>query len=73
MLDEYKRVTLKGHPDAGILVYMEESGYGPLTTEEEYQLFTPGYAHVMPNGDIMRYGTKIGTKDDLAEVVEEQS
>lgn len=67
--DQYKSYTLKGHP--GVHILMDEGGLtGPLTTQEEFDAFVPGYAHVNPDGKIMRYGKQIGTRDDLVEVVE---
>lgn len=69
LADEYKSYTIKGHP--GVYVFMDDGdGQGPLTTQEDFDTFVPGYAHVFGDGTIKRYGRTIGTKNDLVEVVE---
>uniref|UniRef100_A0A832MJE7 Uncharacterized protein n=1 Tax=Eiseniibacteriota bacterium TaxID=2212470 RepID=A0A832MJE7_UNCEI len=67
------RVLLNGKP----LYFLEEpDGSGPLAPPEhmfdgELRLdaalgaLGPSYAHVMPDGSIMRFGSKIGTRKDL--------
>lgn len=38
---------------------------GAIATREQFENFLPGYAHLMENGDIMRFGNVIGTVDDI--------
>jgi len=38
---------------------------GAITTEERLIRFTESLAYLMDNGDIMRFGKKIGTIDDI--------
>lgn len=38
---------------------------GAIATREQYENFQEGFAHLMKNGDVMRYGAKIGTRDDI--------
>lgn len=38
---------------------------GAIATREQFENFLPGYAHLMENGDIMRFGNVIGTIDDI--------
>lgn len=41
-----------------------ESG-GPIATREQYENFECSFAHLQPNGDIMRFHEKIGTRCDI--------
>ena len=36
-----------------------------ITTKEWYEAGIVSYAHLCENGDIKRYGTVVGTKDDI--------
>jgi hypothetical protein len=38
---------------------------GAIATEEQYSGFAPSFAHLFPDGRIMRYGTQIGTRADV--------
>jgi hypothetical protein len=38
---------------------------GSITTPEDYSQFLPSYAHLLDSGVIVRYGKKIGTKEDI--------
>jgi len=38
---------------------------GAIATEEQFDNFEPSYAHLMPDGRIMRYHRLIGTRDDI--------
>lgn len=41
---------------------------GSLATEEQYENFELPFAHLMPDGRILRFGVQIGTKEDLKEI-----
>jgi hypothetical protein len=47
-----------------VLIGDLDSG-GPIATVDAYQNFDVSYAHLYPNGAIMRYGKQIGTRDDI--------
>lgn len=38
---------------------------GAITTPERYRSGTVSFAHLYPNGKILRYGVRIGVKDDI--------
>ncbi len=38
---------------------------GPIATEEQYENFECSFAHLFPNGDVLRFQEKIGTRDDI--------
>lgn len=38
---------------------------GAIALREDYESFLPSYAHLFPNGKIMRYQHCIGTRDDI--------
>lgn len=41
------------------------SMHGAIATREQYEECLPSFAHLTPNGMIMRYGQQIGTLKDL--------
>lgn len=38
---------------------------GPIATREQYENFECSFAHLQPNGDILRFREKIGTRKDI--------
>lgn len=38
---------------------------GAITTQEQYDTFSDSYAHLFPDGTILRYGSIIGTLSDI--------
>lgn len=48
---------------------------GPIATDEQFENGECSFAHLLPDGRIMRYGEQIGTRDDLqfAPIIEKQA
>ena len=47
-----------------LLIGTLENG-GPIATKEQCENFECSFAYLKPNGDIMRYHVKIGTRKDI--------
>ena len=45
---------------------------GAIATKKQYENFLPSYAHLFENGEILRYGKQIGSKDDIEYLKEEK-
>lgn len=45
---------------------------GPITKEKDFISGKPSYAHLYKNGNILRFGEKIGTREDIEIIGEKQ-
>lgn len=66
MTREYPVVEFFGRRFLLIGSPFEDDGTGwPLATREQYNNFRPSYAHLFPDGRVLRYGVEIGTASDV--------
>lgn len=45
---------------------------GAIATKEQYENGKCSYAHLMPNGEILRFGVQIGSRKDIEFLGEEE-
>ena len=60
-----KQITLFG--ESYLLIGDMETG-GPISTLEQYENFECSYAYLKPDGNIIRFGQVIGTREDIVEL-----
>ena len=54
-----KKIRFQGRDDLILIAG------GAIATEEDYRHFRPAYAHLFPDGRVMRYGQQIGARVDI--------
>lgn len=63
MANSYKEVVF--HEHVYLLIASHGENDGPLATPAQYENGESPFAHLYPDGTIKRYGTVIGSRDDL--------
>ncbi len=58
-----QRITFKGKPFLLIPVYAEMGA--AIATPEQYEAFEESYAHLYPDGRVLRHQVEIGTIADI--------
>lgn len=59
----FRKLRLKGNDTVFILVGDETEG--AITAYDDYAAGLPSFAHLFPDGTILRYRRKIGTREDI--------
>lgn len=59
-----KKTPIKLGNKEFLLIGSFNSGWA-IATQEQFDNFEDSYAHLLPDGRIMRYGKQIGSKEDI--------
>lgn len=60
MKDKVKKIRFQGSE-----FYLIGETEGAIATKEQYEGGLCSFAHLTPNGEVMRFGTQIGTRNDI--------